>query len=204
MPLVTDLTDDAEFRKLLEIQFTAFELGRPYFVADGVPADRVAALRAAFDKVMLDKDLRVDAKKQDLEVLPMTGQEMQKILAEVYATPKAQIERLKEATKVKARPEGAGRQRGRREEEHRTLAASRVPTKWPGSPGHFGSAICHRLALCATRGGVPGGVGPARVIMLSSRSRSCSNEASSGPSSTRPRGSRMRIGSTWRPLTMIS
>ncbi len=101
VPLVTDLTDDAEIKRLLEIQFTAFELGRPYFVADGVPADRVAALRAAFDKVMQDKDLLIDAKKQDLEVLPMTGQEMQKILAEVYATPKAQIERLKEATKVK-------------------------------------------------------------------------------------------------------
>ena len=50
---------------------------------------------------MRDKDLLADAKRQDLEVLPMTGQEMQKILAEVYATPKAQIERLKEATKVK-------------------------------------------------------------------------------------------------------
>ena len=34
-----------EIKKLLEVQFTAFELGRPYFVADGVPADRVAALR---------------------------------------------------------------------------------------------------------------------------------------------------------------
>ena len=53
-----------------------------------MPADRVAALRTAFDQVMKDKDLLVDAKKQDLEVLPMTGQEMQKILAEVYATPR--------------------------------------------------------------------------------------------------------------------
>jgi tripartite-type tricarboxylate transporter receptor subunit TctC len=101
IPLVTDLTDDAEIKKLLAVQFTAFELGRPYFVSDGVAADRVAALRAAFDQVMKDKDLLADAKRQDLEVLPMTGQEMQKILAEVYATPKAQIERLKEATKVK-------------------------------------------------------------------------------------------------------
>jgi hypothetical protein len=61
----------------------------------------VAALRGAFDQAMKDKDLHADAKKQDLEVLPMTGQEMQKILAQLYATPKAQIERLKEAGKVK-------------------------------------------------------------------------------------------------------
>jgi tripartite-type tricarboxylate transporter receptor subunit TctC len=101
VPLVTDLTDDKEIRRLLEIQFTAFELGRPYFVSDGVPADRVAVLRAAFDKAMTDKDLIADATRQDLEVLPMTGQEMQKILADIYATPKDQIERLKEATKQK-------------------------------------------------------------------------------------------------------
>jgi tripartite-type tricarboxylate transporter receptor subunit TctC len=101
IPLVTDLSDDPDIRRLLEVQFTPFELGRPYFVAEGVPAERVAALRAAFDQAMNDKDLLADAKKQDLEVLPMTGPEMQKILAQVYATPKAQIERLKEAGKVK-------------------------------------------------------------------------------------------------------
>ena len=101
VPLVTDLSDDPEIRKLLEVQFTAFELGRPYFVAEGVPADRVAALRTAFDQAMKDKDLLVDAQKQDLEVLPMTGQEMQEMLAKIYATPAALIERLKEAAKVK-------------------------------------------------------------------------------------------------------
>ena len=45
------------------MQFTAFELGRPYFVSDGVPADRVAALRRAFDLAMKDKDLLADADK---------------------------------------------------------------------------------------------------------------------------------------------
>ena len=101
VPLVTDLSDDPEIKKLLEVQFTAFELGRPYFVAEGVPADRVAALRAAFDQAMKDKDLLADAKKQSLEVNPMEGQEMQKLLAGAYATPKPLIARLKEAAKVK-------------------------------------------------------------------------------------------------------
>jgi tripartite-type tricarboxylate transporter receptor subunit TctC len=101
VPLVTDLTDDPEIKKLLEIEFTGFEMGRPYFVSDGVPADRVAALRTAFDQVMKDKDLLADAQKQSLEILPMTGQEMQKMLADIYATPKALIDRLKEATKDK-------------------------------------------------------------------------------------------------------
>jgi hypothetical protein len=101
VPLVTDLTNDTDIKKLLEVQFTAFEMGRPYFLAEGIPADRVAALRTAFDQAMKDKELLADAQKQKLEINPMTGQEMQKTLAGVYATPKALVERLKEAAKSK-------------------------------------------------------------------------------------------------------
>jgi len=100
VPLVTELASEPDIKRLLEIEFTGFEMGRPYFAAEGVPADRVAALRTAFDRAMQDKDLVADAVKQQLEVLPMTGQEMQRMLADIYATPKALIERLKEATKL--------------------------------------------------------------------------------------------------------
>ena len=55
-------------------------------------------------------------------------------------------------------------------------------------------------ACAATLAGVPG----LRLIMPSTRSRSRSKLARIGPSSTRPRGRRMRIGSTKRPLTTIS
>ena len=54
VPLVLDLTDDPEIKKLLNVQFTAFELGRPYFLSEGVPADRVAAMRNAFNMAMKD------------------------------------------------------------------------------------------------------------------------------------------------------
>ena len=96
-----ELTDDPEIKKVLTVQFTAFELGRPYFVSDAVPADRVAALRSAFNAVMKDKDLLIDADKLNQEVNPFTGEEMQKVLAEVYATPKPLIARLANATKSK-------------------------------------------------------------------------------------------------------
>jgi tripartite-type tricarboxylate transporter receptor subunit TctC len=99
VPLVTDLAENDEQRKLLELQFTAFELGRPYFVAEGVPADRVAALRRAFDQAMKDKDLLADAAKQGLEVNPAGGEEMQRLLTRVYATPKELVARLAEASK---------------------------------------------------------------------------------------------------------
>jgi tripartite-type tricarboxylate transporter receptor subunit TctC len=101
IPLVMELTDDAEIKQVLTVQFTAFELGRPYFVSESVPADRVAALRRAFDMAMKDKDLLADADKLNQEVNPFTGEAMQKVLAEVYATPKALIARLAQATKSK-------------------------------------------------------------------------------------------------------
>jgi tripartite-type tricarboxylate transporter receptor subunit TctC len=99
VPLVTDLAENDDQKKLLELEFTAFELGRPYFVAEGVPADRVTALRRAFDQAMKDKELLQDAKNQKLEINPATGEEMHEILKRVYATPKALVARLQEASK---------------------------------------------------------------------------------------------------------
>ena len=99
VPLVTELAANDDEKKVLELQFTAFELGRPYFMPENVPADRVTALRRAFDATMKDKDLLADADKQGLEVNPATGEEMGEILARVYKTPKSLIDRLAEATK---------------------------------------------------------------------------------------------------------
>ncbi len=101
VPLVTELAENDDQKKMLELEFTAFEVGRPYFVAEGVPADRVSALRRAFDQAMKDKDLLADAAKLKLEINPTTGEEMQEILARVYATPKTLVARLVEASKAK-------------------------------------------------------------------------------------------------------
>jgi tripartite-type tricarboxylate transporter receptor subunit TctC len=93
------LAENDTQRQVLALQFTAFELGRPYFLPEGVPADRVQVLRRAFDETMKDKDLLADAEKQGLEVNPATGEEMMDMLKKVYATPKDVIARLGEATK---------------------------------------------------------------------------------------------------------
>jgi tripartite-type tricarboxylate transporter receptor subunit TctC len=100
VPLVTDLAETADQKKILELQFTAFELGRPYFVAQGVPADRVNALRRAFDEAMKDKELIADAERQQLEVNSITGEEMHKIFERVFSTPKELVARLAEASKA--------------------------------------------------------------------------------------------------------
>ena len=207
-----DLTDDPEIKKALKVQFTAFELGRPYFVSDGVPADRVAALRRAFDLAMKDKDLLADADKLNQEVNPFTGEEMQKVLAEVYATPQALIERLAEASKSKPDLKVLESSRRARRSSNGRLSLRYLPhVSMAGlvlraiatSDMRMTALKTDQRVVCATRGGVAR-LGPARLIMLSSRSRSLSKLASVAPSSTRPRGSRNFIGSTVRPLTMIS
>lgn len=101
VPLVTELTDDPDIKRVLKIQFTAFEMGRPYFVAEGVPADRVAALRTAFDKAMKDPELLAEAEKLQLDISPSTGAEMTELMTDIYATPKPLIARLQEASKDK-------------------------------------------------------------------------------------------------------
>ncbi len=102
VPLVTDLAETEDLKRLLKIQFTAFELGRPIFAPEGVAADRIVILRKAFDDAMKDKDLLLEAEKSDQEVNPMSGQEMQDIFKEIYDTPKDLIARLAAASVEKA------------------------------------------------------------------------------------------------------
>lgn len=99
VPLVLDLAQNDDQKKMLELEFTGFEVGRPYFVAEGVPADRVAALRHAFDEAVKDKELLAEADKLKQEIGPTSGQEMNTLLQRIYATPKEIVVRLAEASK---------------------------------------------------------------------------------------------------------
>ena len=54
----------------------------------GIPADRKAALRAAFDATMKDPEFLAEANRMKLDVNPVTGAALDKLLAELYATPK--------------------------------------------------------------------------------------------------------------------
>ena len=87
VPLIVDLAEDADTKQILKVQFTAFELGRPLFVAEAVPADRVALLRKAFMDVLADAELVAEANKASLDIGPQTGDEVQKLIDTLYATP---------------------------------------------------------------------------------------------------------------------
>jgi tripartite-type tricarboxylate transporter receptor subunit TctC len=99
VPLIGDLAGSDELRQILRIHLAGQALGRPFFMSPGVPDDRKAALRAAFDATMKDPDFVAETTKVKLEVNPATGAEIDRLLAEIYATPKDVIEKAKQAVR---------------------------------------------------------------------------------------------------------
>jgi hypothetical protein len=102
VPLAAELARNDDERRVIELVFSQGLFGRPYVLPPGVPADRVAALRKAFVEALNDKDLRSDADKMHLDVDPIAGDELQKIVSNLYATPKPIVERARQA--LSARP----------------------------------------------------------------------------------------------------
>ena len=87
VPLVVDLAKTDEQRQILTLIFARQVMGRPFLAPPGIPADRAEALRKAFMDTMTDPEFTADADKAQLEVNPVSGQEVQKLVAEIYKTP---------------------------------------------------------------------------------------------------------------------
>jgi tripartite-type tricarboxylate transporter receptor subunit TctC len=87
VPLIIDLAKTDEQKQILRLIFARQVMGRPYLAPPGIPADRAAALRQAFMDTMTDKDFLADAEKAQLEITPVDGATIQKLVAEVYQTP---------------------------------------------------------------------------------------------------------------------
>lgn len=71
-------------------------MARPFAAPPDVPADRIAALRAAFDATMKDKDFLAEADKLKLEIEPVSGAEVQKLMADLYKSSPEVLARAKE------------------------------------------------------------------------------------------------------------
>ena len=95
--LVVDQTKDKEKLQILKLFLAAQQMARPFAAPPGIPADRKAALVAAFDATMKDPDYLADAKKLDIDVNPVSGKELDELLAELYATPKEVLKKAGEA-----------------------------------------------------------------------------------------------------------
>ena len=95
VPLLMDLGANDEDRQLLRVLSASTQIGRPIFTTPDVPAERVAALRKAFDTMVHDPAFIAEAKREKFDIEPTTGEAMQKTVTEMIAIPSAQSERLK-------------------------------------------------------------------------------------------------------------
>ena len=89
IPLIIDLAKTEEQRQILRLIFARQVMGRPFVAPPNVPRERADALRKAFMDTMKDKDFLADAEKAQMEITPVAGAEIDKLVKEIYATPPA-------------------------------------------------------------------------------------------------------------------
>ena len=98
VPTLNELMDEFKTeekgRRLANVVLASGELGRPYLLPPGIPAERLKTLREAFMKLMVDPAFLADIKRRGLEVEPATGEELEKLAKEVMTQPPEVIERM--------------------------------------------------------------------------------------------------------------
>ena len=98
VPLVADFAN-ARQKQIVHLVLSRQTLGRPFAAPPGVPADRKVALRRAFDATLKDPAFLAEAEKLKLEVSPVSGEDVDRLVAELYATPKDIVEETRAAIK---------------------------------------------------------------------------------------------------------
>ncbi len=93
-PSIFQFTKTEEQQKILSIYSSSVELGRPIAAPPGVPADRVAALRKAFEETMNDPELIAEAAKQKLDISLVTGAQVETLIRNLLSSPPDLIDKL--------------------------------------------------------------------------------------------------------------
>jgi tripartite-type tricarboxylate transporter receptor subunit TctC len=97
VPLTMTFAKTNEDRQIMEMIYSQNLFGRPYLVAPGVPTARVVALRGALAAALQDKMLLADAERSGLDIGPLGGEELQALVAKLYAMPSGIIERARQS-----------------------------------------------------------------------------------------------------------
>ena len=101
VPEILEVEMSPEAKTLFRIFSSPLKAGRPVVGPPGIPAERVQILRHAFEKAIRDTDLAGEAKKQQLEPAPLSGEEVAKIQKDIVAQPDTVVKAYKEALGAK-------------------------------------------------------------------------------------------------------
>jgi tripartite-type tricarboxylate transporter receptor subunit TctC len=96
VPTAIELATAETDRALLRLYAVKFNMARPLVAPPDVPAERVAALRAAFDATMKDPQYIEEARRIGLDVNPLDGDGITTLVRQVQATPQDVVDRLRE------------------------------------------------------------------------------------------------------------
>jgi tripartite-type tricarboxylate transporter receptor subunit TctC len=89
VPLIMDLATTERQRRIVSVILARQPMGRPVVAPPGIPEDRKQALRRAFDATMADPDFIAEATARSLEVNPVKGADLDRLVDELYAMPPA-------------------------------------------------------------------------------------------------------------------
>ena len=92
-PTIFEFIKTEEQRQVFSFFANNVLLGRPIMASPGVPADRVTALRRAFDETMKDQAFLTEAKSMGFEIVPKTGEQITELVVAAMATPKEVVKK---------------------------------------------------------------------------------------------------------------
>jgi hypothetical protein len=87
VPLASDLAKTPAQKQIINLFSARQVMGRPFFAPPGLPKDRADAIRKAFMATLRDPEFLAEAKKVKIEIEPVSGERVQDIVREIYATP---------------------------------------------------------------------------------------------------------------------
>jgi hypothetical protein len=95
IPMMTDFATREEDRQVIQLISSPIALGRPYLAPPEVPADRLAILRTAYHAAMRDPGFLAEAKKMDIEIDPVSAEEITKTVNDTINASPAIIAKAK-------------------------------------------------------------------------------------------------------------
>jgi tripartite-type tricarboxylate transporter receptor subunit TctC len=96
VPALFEFTDDPEARQVFSFLVSNDEVGRSLYSTPGIPAPRLAAMQAIFQKMLADPEFKTDAAKLNLDIDPKTGQELQQIVEAIFNISPQAIGKIRE------------------------------------------------------------------------------------------------------------
>jgi hypothetical protein len=99
VPTVLELTRNPEAREIFRYLVGNDEIGRSLFTTPNVPAARLRLLRSAFQDMLADPEFRAEAKELRLPLAPKSGEEMQKLVADLFAISPDAMAKVRELSK---------------------------------------------------------------------------------------------------------